>query len=227
MAYHFDFSTINTNTIGILGEGMLVSLKITAVAIVVGILLGTAIALLNLSSSRILTRLAQFYVNTFRSIPLLLVLLWFFLIVPQVLQSVFGLSPAVDVRMASALVAFSMFQAAYFAEIIRAGILSIPRGQYHAALALGMTRGQMMRLIILPQALRNMLPLLLTQSIGLFQDTALVYVSAISDFFGRAYGIGERDGHIVEMLLFAGAVYFVICFSASTLVKIYQGKIAS
>jgi glutamate/aspartate transport system permease protein len=224
MAYQFDFSTINTGTLALLGDGMLVSLKITGVAMVVGIVLGTVVALLRLSSVRVMSAAARLYVNTFRSIPLVMVLLWFFLIVPQVLQAVFGLSPSTDVRMASALVAFSMFEAAYFSEIVRAGIQSVPRGQYQAAYALGMTYGQNMRQIVLPQAFRNMTPLLLTQVIVLFQDTALVYVSALADFFGRAYGIGERDGRIVEMLLFAGAVYFVICFSVSGLVRLAQRK---
>lgn len=222
MAYQLDFSKIDANTLALLGEGMLVSLKITGVAVLVGVMLGTAIALMRLAPWTALSASAKLYVNTFRSIPLVLVLLWFFLVVPQVLQSVFGLSPTTDVRMASALVAFSLFEAAYFSEIIRAGIQSIPRGQFHAAQALGMTHVQVMRLIVLPQAFRNMTPLLVTQVVVLFQDTALVYVSALADFFGRAYGIGERDGRIVEMLLFAGAVYFVICFAASTFVRTLQ-----
>jgi glutamate/aspartate transport system permease protein len=124
------------------------------------------------------------------------------------------------------MVAFALFQAAYYAEIIRAGIQSVPRGQLGAALALGMTWGKAMRLVILPQAFRNMTPLLLTQSIILFQDTSLVYVSALADFFGAASKVGERDGTLVEMLLFAGAVYFVICYAGSLLVKRLQRKYA-
>ena len=163
----------------------------------------------------------------FWKLPLLvMVLLWFFLIIPQLLQKVFNLNAASDLRMTSALIAFSLFEAAYYSEIIRAGIQSVSRGQMFAAQAMGMTYGQTMRLVILPQAFRNMVPLLLTQGIILFQDTSLVYVSALADFFGQAYGIGERDGRIVEMLLFAGLVYFIICFSASLLVKRYQKKVA-
>ena len=120
------------------------------------------------------------------------------------------------------LITFILFEAAYYSEIIRAGILSVSRGQFGAAYALGMTYGQAMRLVILPQAFRNMIPLLLTQGIVLFQDTSLVYVSALTDFFGEAYGLGERDGRVVEMLLFAGAVYFVICYSFSLLVRRFQ-----
>ncbi|MBP0620135.1 glutamate/aspartate ABC transporter permease GltK [Cupriavidus consociatus] len=226
MAYSFDFTSINASTLHVLGEGMMVSLKITVTAVVVGIIWGTILAMMRLSSFRLLNWFAQGYVTIFRSIPLVMVLLWFFLIIPQVLQGIFNLSPATDLRMTSALVAFALFEAAYYSEIIRAGIQSVSRGQMFAAQALGMTYGQSMRLVILPQAFRNMVPLLLTQGIILFQDTSLVYVSALADFFGQAYGIGERDGRIVELLLFAGLVYFIICFSASLLVKRYQKKVA-
>ncbi|WP_019447070.1 glutamate/aspartate ABC transporter permease GltK [Cupriavidus sp. BIS7] len=226
MAYEFDFSSINPSTLHVLGEGMLVSAKITVTAVIVGIVWGTILAMMRLSSIKPLNWFAQAYVTLFRSIPLVMVLLWFFLIIPQLLQKTFNLSAASDLRMTSALIAFSLFEAAYYSEIIRAGIQSVSRGQMFAAQALGMTYGQTMRLVILPQAFRNMVPLLLTQGIILFQDTSLVYVSALADFFGQAYGIGERDGRIVEMLLFAGLVYFIICFSASLLVKRYQKKVA-
>ncbi|GAB7545653.1 glutamate/aspartate ABC transporter permease GltK [Cupriavidus sp. CuC1] len=226
MAYSFDFTSINPTTLEVLGEGMLVSLKITATAVVVGIVWGTILAMMRLSSVKVLNWFAQGYVTIFRSIPLVMVLLWFFLIIPQLLQKTFNLSQASDLRMTSALIAFALFEAAYYSEIIRAGIQSVSRGQMFAAQAMGMTYGQSMRLVILPQAFRNMVPLLLTQGIILFQDTSLVYVSALADFFGQAYGIGERDGRIVEMLLFAGLVYFIICFSASLLVKRYQKKVA-
>ena len=226
MAYSFDFTSITPATLHVLGEGMMVSLKITVTAVVVGIVWGTILAMMRLSSFKLLNWFAQGYVTIFRSIPLVMVLLWFFLIIPQVLQNLFNLSPATDLRMTSALVAFALFEAAYYSEIIRAGIQSVSRGQMFAAQAMGMTYGQSMRLVILPQAFRNMVPLLLTPGIILFQDTSLVYVSALADFFGQAYGIGERDGRIVEMLLFAGVVYFLICFSASLLVKRYQKKVA-
>lgn len=225
MAYAFDFSSINTGNLAVLGDGMAVSLEITATAVAVGIVWGTVLAMLRLSGIKPLQWFAAGYVNVFRSIPLVMVLLWFFLIVPQLLQKLFQLSPASDLRLTSALIAFSLFEAAYYSEIIRAGIQSVPKGQVSAAQALGMTYGQSMRLVILPQAFRNMVPLLLTQGIVLFQDTSLVYVSALADFFGQAYGIGERDGRIVELLLFAGAVYFVICFSASLLVRYFQKKV--
>jgi glutamate/aspartate transport system permease protein len=123
-------------------------------------------------------------------------------------------------------VAFSLFQAAYYSEIIRAGIQSVPKGQAEAAYAVGMRYRQVMLLVVLPQAFRNMVPLLLTQSIILFQDTALVYVIGLGDFFGTAQRVGERDGRIVELLLFAGAVYFVICSASSYVVKRLQERAA-
>jgi glutamate/aspartate transport system permease protein len=222
MSYRFDFSTINAGNLGVLGQGLLVSAEITATAVVAGIAIGTLLALLRLSSSRVLRTTARAYVALFRAVPLIMVLLWFFLIIPQLLQQLLHISPAHDMRMASALIAFALFEAAYYSEIIRAGIQSVSSGQMAAAQALGMRYGQAMRHVVLPQALRNMTPLLLTQGIVLFQDTSLVYVSALTDFFGQAYGLGERDGRVVEMLLFAGAVYFVICYSFSLLVRHYR-----
>ena len=213
--YRFDFSILGGSTIPVLAEGMLVTLRITGTALAAGVALGALLALLRGSRWRVLAWLAAAHVNLFRSVPLVMVLLWFFLVVPQFLQGALGLSPSTDVRMASALFAFSLFEAAYFSEIIRAGIASVGQAQMDAARALGMSRWLAMRLVVLPQAFRNMAPMVLTQAIVLFQDTALVYVSALADFFGRAYGIGERSGRLVEMLLFAGAVYFVICFSLS------------
>ena len=146
-------------------------------------------------------------------------------------KSVLGLSsvvllfpPGTDLRLSSAMMGFALFEAAYYSEIIRAGIQSVTKGQVSAGLALGLTPGQTMRLIVLPQAFRNMLPLLLTQGIILFQDTSLVYVIGLSDFFGTSYKVGDRDGRLVELLLFAGAVYFVICFSVSRIVKRLQAR---
>ena len=223
MAYEFDWSSI-PGALPTLWKGMLLSLEITLVAVLVGIVWGTLLAMMRLSSFRVLSWFAAGYVNLFRSVPLVMVLLWFFLIVPQMLQGVFKLSPVTDIRLISAMTGFALFEAAYYSEIIRAGIQSVPKGQMAAAQALGMSYGQAMRLVVLPQAFRNMLPLLLTQAIILFQDTSLVYVSALADFFGSAYKVGDRDGRLVEMLLFAGAVYFVLCFAASQAVRRFQKK---
>jgi glutamate/aspartate transport system permease protein len=222
--YDFDWSPI-PRVLPFLWEGMKVTLEITLTAMVVGIALGTVLAILRLSKSRVLSSLSAGYVNLFRAVPLIMVLLWFFLIVPTLIERLFNLPRTADTRITSAMVAFSLFQAAYYAEIIRAGIQSVKGGQMGAALALGMTYGQAMRLVVLPQAFRNMTPLLLTQTIILFQDTSLVYVSAVRDFFGAATIVGTRDGRQVELILFAGAVYFVICFALSTLVKRWQDRL--
>lgn len=223
--HHFDWSGI-TGALPTLWSGAVITLQITVLAIVVGIVWGTVLALMRLSGFAPLGWFAQAYVTVFRSIPLVMVLLWFFLIVPQFLQSVLGLSANIDIRLASAMVAFSLFEAAYYSEIIRAGIQSVSRGQANASFALGMTYAQSMRYVILPQAFRAMVPLLLTQAIVLFQDTSLVYVIALADFFRTATNIGDRDGTMVEMVLFAGAVYFVVCTVASSIVKGLQKKVA-
>lgn len=224
--YDFDWSSI-PGALPFLWQGMKLTLKITVTAVVAGIVWGTVLAMLRLSGSRVLGWLAAAYVNVFRSIPLIMVLLWFFLIVPSVMENLLHLPRPGDTRLTSAMVAFALFEAAYYSEIIRAGIQSVSRGQSSAALALGMTYGQSMRYVILPQAFRNMIPLLLTQGVILFQDTSLVYVSALADFFGAAAKVGDRDGRMVELLLFAGAVYFVICYGVSLLVKRYQNRLAT
>ena len=223
--HHFDWSGI-PGALPTLWSGAIVTFEITLIAIVVGILWGTVLALLRLSGVKPLEWFAKAYVTVFRSIPLVMVLLWFFLIVPQLLQNLLDLSPTIDIRLASAMVAFSLFEAAYYSEIIRAGIQAVPRGQVNASFALGMRYGQAMRYIVLPQAFRAMVPLLLTQAIVLFQDTSLVYVISLADFFRTATNIGDRDGTTVEMVLFAGACYFVICVIASSVVKGLQKKVA-
>jgi glutamate/aspartate transport system permease protein len=223
--YQFDWSSI-PGALPYLWQGMLRTLQITGVAVVVGIVLGTLIAVARLSKSSILSNLAALYVSGFRSVPLVMVLLWFYLLVPQIISGLFG-QPGLDIRLLSAFVAFALFEASYYAEIIRAGIQSVSSGQVSAGLALGMTSGQTMRLIVLPQAFRRMIPLLLTQAIILFQDTSLVYVIGLAEFFGVAYNTGNRDGTLVELLLFAGVVYFVICFAASMIVRSLQKKLVS
>jgi glutamate/aspartate transport system permease protein len=224
--YQLDWSSI-PGALPFLWQGMKISLQITLVAIVAGIVWGTILALMRLSPVRAVSLLATGYVSLLRSVPLVMVLLWFFLIIPKLLRDVLGLSHATDLRLASAMVGFALFEAAYYSEIMRAGIQSVSRGQAQAALALGMRPLQAMWLVVLPQAFRNMLPLLLTQAIILFQDTSLVYVSALADFFGAAYKVGDRDGRLVEMLLFAGAVYFVICSAASFAVRRFQRRLAA
>ena len=176
---------------------------------------------------KVLSNVAAGYVNLMRSIPLVLVLFWFFFLMPQVLQLVTGgeRPPQIGSER-TAIITFIMFEAAYFCEIMRAGIQSIARGQVHSAYALGLTYGQAMRLIILPQAFRNMVPILLTQTIILFQDTSLVYVISATDFTGAASKIAQRDGRLIEMYLFVAVVYFVLCYTLSYGVKLLQKKIA-
>lgn len=208
-------------------RGMYVTLKITLCAVVVGIVWGTILAIMRLSSNCIMRKFSKIYVNTFRSIPLLLVLLWFYLAFPSMIKFVFNLSINADIRLISAIIAFSLFEASYYSEIIRAGIQSISKGQYNAALALGMTHYQTMKLVILPQAFRIMIPLLLTQGIILFQDTSLIYVMSLMDFFGASMNIGKTASGDAEisMALFAGSIYFVICFIASMFVRYYKKRI--
>ncbi len=216
-----DFSGL-PNALPTLWSGMQITLQITVLAIFAGIVLGTLLATMRLSGIRWLEYPAKLFVTVFRSFPLVMVLLWFFLLIPQLLQAVLNIPPSADIRLVSAMVAFSLFEAAYYSEIIRAGIQAVPRAQFSAALALGMNYLQAMRLVILPQAFRAMLPLLLTQAIVLFQDTSLVYVIGLADFFRSSANIGDRDGTAVEMVLFSGLVYFVICGTTSGMVKLLQ-----
>lgn len=211
----------------VIGAGVAVTLQVTLVAIAGGIVGGTVLAICAVSGRRPLQLFAKCYVALFRAVPLVMLLLWFFLIVPQVLRTVFGLSPSIDIRLVSAMVAFVLLETAFFAEIIRAGILGLSKGQFEAAAALGMTRYQTMRLVILPQAFRAMLPIMLTQCIVIFQDTSLVYVISLGDFFRNTVSIGERDGTLVPMLLLAGAAYWAICSGLSGLVRVLQNRAAA
>jgi glutamate/aspartate transport system permease protein len=166
--------------------------------------------------------LATGYVNFFRSVPLVMVLLSFFLLAPPLVKHIFGLSDSAEMRLPLALIGFSLFEAAYYAEIIRAGINGIRKTQMQAAFALGLNYLQTMRWVILPQAMRNMLPVLLTQAIILFQDTSLVYVGGLVDFFNAAYINANTRHAFVELLIFAGFVYLVLCFGASYAVSQLQ-----
>jgi glutamate/aspartate transport system permease protein len=220
--YDFDWSSV-VYGLPFLASGMLLSLQLLVTAVAGGIVFGTLLALMRLSRFRLLSTVAGTYVNFFRSLPLVLVIFWFYFLVPLMLRGITD-NPVVG-PLYSALIAFTIFEAAFYCEIIRAGIQSIPRGQAGAAYALGMNYAQAMRYVILPQAFRNMVPLLLTQSIILFQDISLVYVISLSDFLGAAAKIGQRDGRLVELYLFVAAVYFVICLAASRLVRRLQRRL--
>ena len=224
---NFDFDVISRSWVYLFQVGMLFTLQLTALAMVGGIVLGTLLALMRLSSSRILSTVASSYVNLIRSIPLVLVIFWFYFLVPYIAAWIIGANEPVKVgAFSSALITFIMFEAAYYCEIMRSGIQSIPRGQVWAGQALGMNYRQTMGSIVLPQAFRNMIPVLLTQTIVLFQDVSLVYVLSIPDFVGAASKIAQRDGRLVEMYVFVAVVYFVLCYALSFLVKRLQKRVA-
>ena len=200
-------------------QGLIFSVQLTVVATLGGIVFGTLLALMRLSGQKILMWPAMVYVNGMRSIPLVMVILWFYLLIPFLIGKPIGAE-------ISAVITFIVFEAAYFSEIMRAGIQSIPRGQVFAGQALGMTYGQNMRLVVLPPAFRNMLPVLLTQTIILFQDTSLVYAIGAYDMLKGFTNAGKIYGRPEEAYLLAAVVYFVICYALSWGVKRLQAKIA-
>src|SRR5215475_13355063 len=223
----FDFDVIRRALPYLFYEGMAFTLTLTGLAAFGGLVFGTAIALMRLSGYKILGRIAGLYVDFMRSLPLVLVIFWFYFLVPYIGQWITGAPRPIKVgAFASSLITFIMFEAAYFSEIMRAGIQSISRGQPAAASALGLNYAQTMQYIVLPQAFRNMVPVLLTQTIVLFQDTSLVYVLSITDFLGAASKVAQRDGRLVEMYLFAALVYFVISLAASHGVRAIQRRTA-
>jgi glutamate/aspartate transport system permease protein len=247
MFSNFDFDVIQRSWVYLFQTGMVFTLQLTALAMTGGILLGTVLAMMKLSSHKYLSLPATIYVNLIRSMPLVLVIFWFYFLVPyigawiielkeQVLLHLFSsdhgewqfgkMAPIKVGAFASSLITFVLFEAAYYCEIMRAGIQSIPRGQVWAGQALGMDYWQTMHHIVLPQAFRNMVPVLMTQTIVLFQDVSLVYVLSITDFVGAASKVAQRDGRLVEMYLFVAVVYFLLCFLLSTVVKRLQHKIA-
>jgi glutamate/aspartate transport system permease protein len=206
-------------------KGFIFSVELTVIATIGGIILGTLLALMRLSGIKLLVYPATFYVNGMRSVPLVMVILWFYLLMPA---AFFDLIPggANNRSEISAIITFIAFEAAYFSEIMRAGIQSISRGQVNAGRALGMTYAQNMKLIVLPQAFRNMVPILLTQTIILFQDTSLVYAIGAYDLLKGLTTAGKIYGRPEEAYLLAAVVYFVICFGLSYVVKKLQNKIA-
>lgn len=200
-------------------KGLLFSVQLTLIAMIGGIVLGTLLALMRLSEKPWLVMPAAAYVNTFRSIPLVMVILWFFLLIPKFLGRPLGAE-------VSAMITFTFFEAAYYSEIMRAGIQSVSKGQVGAGYAVGMTYAQCMKLVVLPQAFRNMLPVLFTQTIILFQDTSLVYAVGAYDLLKGFEVAGKNFNRPVETYLVAAVTYFIICFSLSMLVRRLQKKIA-
>ena len=217
---NLDFSFIDWSLVtGFIAKGFVFSIQLTLVAMAGGIALGTALALMRLSGKKWLVIPAAAYVNTLRSIPLVMVILWFFLLIPLLIGRPMGAE-------LSAMITFTVFEAAYYSEIMRAGIQSVARGQVYAGYAVGMNYAQTMQLIVLPQAFRNMLPVLLTQTIILFQDTSLVYAIGAYDLLKGFEVAGKNFNRPVETYLVATVVYFIICFSLSMLVRRLQTRIA-
>ena len=215
-----DFSFLDWGVISsFILKGLAFSVQLTLVAMIGGIAIGTLLALMRLSGKKWLVLPAAAYVNTLRSIPLVMVILWFFLLIPLLIGRPMGAE-------ASAIITFTVFEAAYYSEIMRAGIQSVPRGQVYAGYAVGMNYAQTMKLIVLPQAFRNMLPVLLTQTIILFQDTSLVYAIGAYDLLKGFEIAGKNFNRPVETYLVAAGVYFVICFALSMLVRQLQRRIA-
>ena len=223
----FDWNVIQRSLPYLFKEGMTFTVTLTLLSMTGGIVFGTILAMMRLSSFKPLSMVAGAYVNLMRSIPLVLVIFWFYFLVPYIGAWITGSDRPIQVgAFYSALVTFTMFEAAYYCEIMRAGIQSIARGQVWSGYALGLDYWQTMGYIVLPQAFRNMVPVLLTQTIILFQDTSLVYVISATDFFGAASKIANRDYRLIEMYSFVAVVYFLISFSLSLLVKRLQARIA-
>jgi glutamate/aspartate transport system permease protein len=223
----FDFDVIQRSLGYLFRDGMVFTVTLTLIAMTGGIIFGTLLAMMRLSSLKPVSWIAGAYVNLMRSIPLVLVIFWFFFLVPYIGAWIIGAREPVRVgAFLSAAITFTMFEAAYYCEIMRAGIQSIARGQVWSGYALGLNYWQTMGYIVLPQAFRNMVPVLLTQTIILFQDTSLVYVISATDFLGAASKVANRDYRLVEMYTFVAVVYFIISYSLSLLVKRLQDRIA-
>lgn len=214
-----DFSFLTWNVVSsFVAKGFIFSIQLTLIAMIGGIVLGTLLALMRLSGKPWLEMPAAAYVNTLRSIPLVMVILWFFLLIPLLTGRPLGAE-------LSAIITFTLFEAAYYSEIMRAGIQSVPKGQVHAGYAVGMNYRQTMQLVVLPQAFRNMLPVLMTQTIILFQDTSLVYAIGAYDLLKGFEVAGKNFNRPVETYLVAAVIYFVICFGLSMMVRRLQAKI--
>jgi len=227
MFENFDFDIIARSWEALIFKGLAFTAQVTLLAMAGGIVLGTLLAMMRLSSIKPLSWVAAGYVNLLRSIPLVLVIFWFFFLVPYIGAWIIGAPRPVQVgAFTSALVTFILFEACYYCEIMRAGIQSIPQGQVNAGYALGLNYWQVMGQIVLPQAFRNMTPVLLTQTIVLFQDVSLVYIISLPDFVTIASKIAQRDGRLIEMYLFVAVVYLAVCLVLSMGVKRLQARLA-
>ncbi|RLA14386.1 MAG: amino acid ABC transporter permease [Gammaproteobacteria bacterium] len=212
----FDYQVV-IDSIPFLWEGMQLTFLLTFLAITGGLFLGVLLALARLSHIKVLSFVAGSYVNFFRSMPLILVIFWFYFLVPFILGRPVG-------GFYSVLVAFTLFEAAYYCEIMRAGIQSVRQGQLQAGQAIGLSYKQNMQYVVLPQAFRNMMPILLTQAVILFQDTSLVYVVGLHDFLVNAEIVATRENRLIEMFSTVAAVYFILCLSFSLSIRKLQRK---
>lgn len=212
----FDWRVIVSN-LPFLMRGLLMSVKLAVVSIAGGMVLGTLVGMARLSSRKWLYYPATAFVFLLRSIPLILVIFWFYFLVPIITGRPLG-------SFLSAAIAFIIFEAAHFAEIVRAGIQSIRVGQKQAGLSSGLSELQTFNHILLPQALRNMLPSLLTQSIVIFQDTSLAYVIGLQDFLTATSIVDAREVRSLELYLFAALIYFLVCLGMSRIAGRWEMK---
>jgi glutamate/aspartate transport system permease protein len=216
---NLDFSFLTYEVVSnFILKGLWFSLQLTFISMIAGIIIGTIFAFMRLSTKKWLSIPARIYVDTLRSVPLVMVILWFYLLIPLAIHHPIGAE-------LSAVITFTLFEAAYYSEIMRAGIQSIPNGQTNAGYALGFNYAQCMRYIVIPQAFRNMFPVFMTQTIILFQDTSLVYAIGAYDLLKGFEIAGKNFNRPVETYLMAAAVYFIICFTFSLLTKRLQRKI--
>lgn len=225
---NFDYGVLfTTEALTLLSKGLWFTLQVTVLALIGGMLIGTPLAMMRLSSNRILSGFAKLYVDFFRGLPLVQVLLIFYFLLPKIWATITGADYVTPLgALYAAVITYAIFEAAYYSEIMRAGIQSVSKGQMNASYALGMSYGQTMASVVLPQALRNMLPVLQTQTIILFQDITLVYAVGFKDFLGAGSTLAGINNRPTEFYLFVGVVYFIICFLLSSYVKRLQKKIA-
>jgi His/Glu/Gln/Arg/opine family amino acid ABC transporter permease subunit len=221
-----DFSVITGNfkfliVQGLIGFGPFIggTIRLAIPAILLGFLLGIFVGLARLSATRWLRVPATMYVELFRGVPLVMVIFWIWFIIPQLLRL-----PIPEYGVA--LTAFVIFEAAYFGEIVRAGVQSVPRGQVEAATALGMTGAKTMTYVVLPQALRNMIPSLVTQMIVLFKDTSLASIIGYVDLTKAAQIVNNREIKPFELYLFIAVVYWVCTYSMSLLARRLERRAA-
>jgi glutamate/aspartate transport system permease protein len=220
-----DFSMVFNSWHHLLVDGLGLTLQLTIACAVMGLLLGIPLALMRLYGYKWLRTSVGVFINFIRSIPLILVIFWFYFLAPYFIAWVTGAPNPVQINaFTSALITFTIFEACYYCEILRAGISAVPKGQQAAAKAMGLTYVQTLRLVIIPQAIKNVLPILLLQAIVLFQDISLVYVLSLTDFVHAATQIGQQQNQLVEVYLFVALVYFAVCFLATRAVALIQRR---